>query len=180
MEVIEKILSKIQCDGYFNIVKRYEYLPYNINLAMRVVEAIGKKRNQNFVIDNENRFTYENLVRWVHGDRSMMCLDPETKQPVPGRLDKGIYIAGNTGTGKSWALDIMAVYSTIDKVKYHLEQTTMVRRSFICFAGRMCELIRFAKSSVVMAPLISTRNRKYLVYRTWGQNRSKAFTWVTV
>lgn len=117
MEVIEKILSKIQCDGYFNIVKRYEYLPYNINLAMRVVEAIGKKRNQNFVIDNENRFTYENLVRWVHGDRSMMCLDPETKQPVPGRLDKGIYIAGNTGTGKSWALDIMAVYSTIDKVK---------------------------------------------------------------
>lgn len=117
MEVIEKILSRIQSEGYFKSVKRYAYLPYDHNLAMQVVEAIGKSRNPNFKIDDENRFTYANLVRWVQGDNAMMCLDPETKQPVPGRLDKGIYIAGNTGTGKSWALEIMSVYSTIDKIQ---------------------------------------------------------------
>lgn len=117
MEVIDNILRRIQSEGYFKSVKRYAYLPYDLNLAMQVVEAIGKSRNPNFVIDDENRFTYENLVRWVHGDNAMMCLDPETKQPVPGRLDKGIYIAGNTGTGKSWALEIMSVYTTIDKIQ---------------------------------------------------------------
>lgn len=117
MEVISKILDKIKNEGVFNSVCRYAYLPYNLNLAMEVVAAIGRSRNPNFVIDDENRFAYENLVRWVHGDRSMMCLDPETKQRVPGRLDKGIYIAGNTGTGKSWALEIMSVYSTIDNIQ---------------------------------------------------------------
>ncbi len=117
MEMINNILSKIQREGYFKSVKRYAYLPYNLNIAMQVVEAIGKSRNPNFVIDDENRFTYENLVRWVQGDTAMMCLDPETKQPIPGRLDKGIYIAGNTGTGKSWALEIMTVFATIDNIQ---------------------------------------------------------------
>lgn len=117
MEVINNILNRIRQGGYFKSVKRYPCLPYDHQLAMRVVEAIGKSRNPNFVIDGENRFTYENLVRWVQGDSTMMCLDPETKQPIPGRLDKGIYIAGGTGAGKSWALEIMTVFSTIDEIR---------------------------------------------------------------
>lgn len=119
MEVVNNILRKIQREGYFKSIKRYSYLPYDLNVAMQVVEAIGKSRNPNFVIDDENRFTYENLIRWVQGDTAMMCLDPETKQPVPGRLDKGIYIAGNTGTGKSWALEIMTVFTTIDNIQIY-------------------------------------------------------------
>ena len=119
MEIIGKILNRIQDEGYFNTVRRYSYLPYDLDMAMKVVEAIGKSRNPNFVIDDENRFAYENLVRWIHGDPAMMCLDPETRRPVPGRLDKGIYIAGNTGTGKSWALEIMTVYATIDKIQVY-------------------------------------------------------------
>lgn len=117
MEAVKNILRQIQQGGCFSPIKRYSYLPYDINVAMQVVEGIGKTRNPNFVIDNENRFTYENLIRWVQGDKTMMCLDPETKQPVQGRLDKGIYIAGNTGTGKSWALEIMTVYSMIDDIQ---------------------------------------------------------------
>lgn len=117
MEVINQILGRIKRNGYFKKINRFAYKPYDLKLALRVVEEIGKSRNPNFVIDDENRFTYENLIRWVQGDEAMMCLDPETKQPIPGRLDKGIYIAGGTGTGKSWALEIMSVYTTIDRIQ---------------------------------------------------------------
>ena len=43
----------------------------------------------------------------------MKCLNPDTKEIIPGRLNAGIYIAGNTGSGKSWALEIMAAYTLI-------------------------------------------------------------------
>ena len=117
MMQINDILKKIYERGLFKGVKRYFYKGYNLEYALQVVEAIGKSRNPKFVIDNENRFTYENLVRWVFGDTEMKCLDPETREVVPGRLTAGIYIAGNTGSGKSWALEIMTAFATIDNVQ---------------------------------------------------------------
>lgn len=95
----------------FNSITRYQYKQFDIEESLQMIEAIGKSRNPAFVIDDDNRFTYTNLVKWVHCDTSMQCLDPETRQPRPARLKKGIYIAGNTGTGKSWALEITLAYS---------------------------------------------------------------------
>lgn len=114
---IAELLGKIKERGLFQAVTRFPYLPYDMNIALEVVEAIGKERNPRFVIDGENRFTYENLIRWVHADPEMKCLNPETKEVIAGRLDAGVYIAGNTGTGKSWALEIMAAYCLIDNVQ---------------------------------------------------------------
>lgn len=114
---LSEILEKIEKRGLFKQIKRYEYLPYKMELAIQVVEAIGKNRKQKFSIDDENRFTYENIVRWIHADPEFKCIDPETKKAVPGRLDAGIYIAGNTGSGKSWALEIMTAYCLIDNVQ---------------------------------------------------------------
>jgi DNA replication protein DnaC len=79
--------------------------------SLAIVEAIGKSRNPAFVIDDENRFTYENMIRWCHCDTKMQAIDPVTKKVIPGGLKKGIYIAGNTGTGKSWCLEVMAAYA---------------------------------------------------------------------
>jgi hypothetical protein len=118
MEVkIENILGRIKERGLFLSIIRAKHVPYDMNTHLQIVEAIGKNRNPRFVIDNENRFTYENMIRWVRSDPDMKCLDPETKEVVPGRLHAGIYIAGNTGSGKSWALDIMAAYCLIDNVQ---------------------------------------------------------------
>ncbi len=117
MEQLERILRKISDRNLFEGVRRYRYVPYQLDYSMKVIEYIGKKRNPRFVIDEENRFVYENLVRWVHGDMTMMCQDPDTRKPMPGRLDRGIYIAGNTGSGKSWALDIISAYTLIDNVQ---------------------------------------------------------------
>lgn len=120
---IGQILGKIKERGLFQSITRFPYLPYNMDLALQVVDAIGKDRNPRFAIDSENRFTYENMIRWIHADPEMKCLDPETKEIVPGRLDAGIYIAGNTGSGKSWTLEIMAAYCLIDNVQVKVGET---------------------------------------------------------
>jgi hypothetical protein len=123
IENMSAIFDKISQRGLFQSIKRYPYLPYNMNMALQVVDAIGKKRNPKFRIDKENQFTYENMIRWVHGDPEMKCLNPDTKEIIPGRLNAGIYIAGNTGSGKSWALEIMAAYSLIDSVQVTVGDT---------------------------------------------------------
>lgn len=110
MPSIGQILEAINQCGLFSGIKRFQYLHYDVAEALKIVEAIGKSRNPRFVIDDENRFTFENFIKWCHCDPSMRCLHPETKAVVPGRLKKGIYIAGNTGSGKSWCLEIMLAY----------------------------------------------------------------------
>lgn len=117
------ILGKIKERGLFQSIKRFSYMPYDMNMALNVVDAIGKERRAKFAIDAENRFTYENMIRWVHGDPEMKCLNPDTKEIIPGRLNAGIYIAGNTGSGKSWVLEIMAAYSLIDNVQVTVGDT---------------------------------------------------------
>lgn len=113
---LQDVFKKIESRGLFSRIRRYTYA-YDIEIALKVVEAIGKERNPKFVIDDENRFAYENLIRWVNGDKEMKCIDPITKEVIPGRLNAGIYIAGNTGTGKSWALEIMTAFCLIDDIQ---------------------------------------------------------------
>lgn len=121
---IGRLLKVIEQRGLFQSIQRLKYMPFDMNIALNVVEAIGKHRNPQFVIDNENRFTYENIIRWIHGDDSMKCIDPTTKRTIPGRLNAGLYIAGNTGSGKSWCLEIMAAYCLIDNVQITLGENT--------------------------------------------------------
>lgn len=111
VEIMSAVLGRIKKRGLFNAIIRYQYLPVDMDLAIEIVESIGKERNPKFRIDDENRFAYENMIRWCHCDTEMKCLDPTTKQVIPGNLKRGIYIAGNTGSGKSWAFEIMAAYA---------------------------------------------------------------------
>ena len=113
MPSVEQVLNAVQKRGFFAGFARYQYLSYNLDESLAIVEAIGKSRNPKFVIDDDNRFAYANFIKWAHCDTSMQCLDPTTGQVIPGRLKRGIYIAGNTGSGKSWCLDIMQAYCTV-------------------------------------------------------------------
>lgn len=108
---ISKVLQFIQERGYFSGFDRYVYDNYEIEHALKVVEAIGKNRNPKFVIDDENRFAYENFIKWCHGDTTMKALNAITGEEQHGNIKRGIYIAGNTGSGKSWCLEIMLAYS---------------------------------------------------------------------
>lgn len=106
---IAELMKRMDVQAIFNPISRFCY-DIDVDYALAAIEAIGKSRNPNFVIDDENRFAYENIVRWLHCDKRMKALDPKTGQITTGRLSAGIYIAGNTGTGKSWCLEIIMAY----------------------------------------------------------------------
>ena len=118
----EKALEVVKEHGLFQGITRFKYNGngYDPNESLRLVEAIGKQRNPRFVIDDENRFTYENIVKWLHCDPTMKAIHPETKKEVPGDMCRGIYIAGNTGSGKSWCMEVMLAYADLFnfKIKY--------------------------------------------------------------
>ena len=61
---IDLILKAIQDSGMFPQITRYQYLNYDMEEDMQIIETIGKSRTPYFVIDDENRFTYENFIRW--------------------------------------------------------------------------------------------------------------------
>lgn len=144
------ILNHIKERGMFVRITRYQY-PCDIEEALQIVEAIGKSRNPRFVIDNENRFTYENLIRWYHCDTSMLCLDPVSLQTIPGDLRRGIYIAGNTGTGKSWCLEIMQAYCRVFGFKVQFfEDNTQSQLQWQCVrSDTICDL--FTESGNISA-----------------------------
>lgn len=137
MAIIASILKDIKQRGMFASVGRMKY-NYSLDEAIEVVLKIGQSRSPNFVIDSDNRFAYENVVKWVMGDATMMALDPETRQPQAGRLEAGIYIAGGTGTGKSWLLEIMNAFCLVDEPRITLGETTRplrwtnYRADYIC------------------------------------------------
>lgn len=108
---IKDVLSRLRDRGGFPSLERYRYGDYDVEHALEVVEAIGKLRSPRFVIDSENKFAYENFIKWCHGDTTMRSLNPFTGEEQDGDINRGIYIAGNTGSGKSWCLDVMLAYS---------------------------------------------------------------------
>lgn len=91
----------------------------SIDDAMDIVREIGIGYTSNFVIDQNNEYVYRNIIKWIHGDATMQCLDPKTKKLHEGRLKSGIYIVGSTGTGKSLCLDVLRDYARLIKVPIH-------------------------------------------------------------
>lgn len=113
MMTIDDALKKVKERGFFRDIIRYQYKDYDVQECLQLVEQIGKQRTPRFVIDAENRFAYENFTKWIIGDRTMKALHPESKEKIPGNLFRGIYIAGNTGSGKSWCMEIMRAFADV-------------------------------------------------------------------
>lgn len=80
---------------------------WTMDMMLHAVASIGRMIDPRFVIDNENRKFYENMIYWLMADDRFTAYDPITKQVVPGRPDRGLYIVGNTGTGKTTATRIL-------------------------------------------------------------------------
>lgn len=104
---IGAILANLKRDGLGAIER--EALATDYYEALECIKAIGESRDPRFVLDDENRFVYANIAKWVVGDQTAKAQNPETGDPVPASLTKGIYIGGNTGSGKSWCLELNAI-----------------------------------------------------------------------
>lgn len=110
---IAKVLQYVRDEGYLPDLARISQGGYDLGNALETITALGRMRNPRFVIDEENRFAYENFVKWCHADPSMRAIDPVSGEIVRGDIFRGIYIAGNTGTGKSWCLELLQVYAKL-------------------------------------------------------------------
>ena len=93
-------------------VERIGGFTLDVDKALKLMEGIGRKRADKFRIDDQNRWAYTQLLKWLFGDPTMQAVEPSSLQHgkpqfIPGRLDAGIYIAGTTGTGKSWAMELL-------------------------------------------------------------------------
>lgn len=73
---------------------------------------IGDKIVGKYQMDDETTFVAKNLIKWLIGDEfESVVLNAKKKKTKKGRLDRGIYIAGDCGTGKSIMLKILAKFA---------------------------------------------------------------------
>lgn len=95
------------CEKYLSMRQRHiERNKSNVSLekAEEAMKAIGSHIVNPFVIDNANKEVYRDVLTW--------CLGQEGKLD----LQKGLYIYGNTGTGKTLMMAIMSNVSSFYRV----------------------------------------------------------------
>ena len=118
---VDELMGLLARSGGFRPVERLDYTG-SVSAEDLLVEAraVGEFRAPSFVIDKGLQFAYENIAKWMVGDPSMLCMNPRTRTPERGDLKKGIYLAGRTGCGKTWALEIFAYLARAHGFKYRL------------------------------------------------------------
>ena len=97
----------------------------DMTVALTMLEMIGRARDPRFRVDDENRWTYTQMLKWLYAEESMQALDVDAAAGkraviIPGRLTAGIYLAGATGTGKSWAMELLNIFADIDEPRIQL------------------------------------------------------------
>jgi len=109
MSKIDAILKRLREAPGLAGVDRWDYTGGMTALELvEEAEAVGKFRTEGFVIDGGVVFAYDNIARWMLGDRKMLCINPDKRTKELGDLRKGLYLAGRTGCGKSWAMEIFS------------------------------------------------------------------------
>lgn len=83
--------------------------------GMQALRQIGGYMCPGFTIDRGNEFAYTNMLRWIINDEKMLCNGE--RGAAEGDLQKGIYIYGNVGTGKSLLLDIFRTFARYYKLR---------------------------------------------------------------
>jgi len=94
-------------------IHRIKYMPYKMDIALTVVERIGRSINPDFRMIPEIVEFYKELIRYFHAD-------PQFN----GELSKGLMLMGPTGTGKTLAMQIMNIYRQIDDIKFIMNGRT--------------------------------------------------------
>ncbi len=116
---IEAVLRHLREHGNFGCIQRQDVTDrLSAQDLMAEAQAVGDFRTPSFTIDDGLRFAYENIAKWVVGDPSMKCVNPDSRLPERGDLTKGLYVAGRTGCGKTWALEIYSYLATAHNIRY--------------------------------------------------------------
>lgn len=109
-DIIKKIkpLERVQRESY----------AYDMNEELQIINAIGKNITSYFIIDSSNEFVYKNLIKYFLGDNTIKCINPVDNTLTTGDINKGIYIGGNPGSGKSLCMEIFNQYTRLRGIQY--------------------------------------------------------------
>ncbi len=103
-----RVLHGVKRSNGFSMPPESEQKVYNY------ITEIGRRFDENFVLDDDNRWAYTQFAKWIIADETMQAQNA-TGDIIDGDLTKGIYIAGHTGTGKSLAMEVMRIFSDIKR-----------------------------------------------------------------
>lgn len=74
-------------------------------VKMLMLYRAEKKFEKRFVIDEENEFVFELLCRYFGNDKEFISMALSAGIDNPS-LEKGIFLAGNFGSGKTWMMSL--------------------------------------------------------------------------
>lgn len=112
----KKMVDIMRQNGYYPNIERYKY-PIQTKDMLDSVEMVGKIITPKFVIDEDNRWAYTQLAKWLFYDPTMEAMLPSDDSIIHARMDAGIYLAGGTGTGKTIALRILRAMARYFDIK---------------------------------------------------------------
>lgn len=121
---IDTIISKINLEQSQILRRDYSSIDWRMDNMLELFERLGKTFCKDFVIDANNQRCYENLIYWLLNDPRMVCANPSDGKVIPGRLKKGLYIYGPTGTGKTLATKVLARMSYCIGTTYKYDNAT--------------------------------------------------------
>ena len=110
MDTIDRILGDTKSVLTISGNRRIEYTPYDMGIALQVVDRIGKSIDPRFSLTENITKVYKKLIQFFHADPKF-----------PGDLNRGFMLMGPTGTGKTLAMEIMSKYRTIDDTKFIIQ-----------------------------------------------------------
>lgn len=132
------LLEKVARSHGFGRISR-KRIDLDWRTGRELIRRIGLARSGRFTLDDGNEWVYAQLLMWVTGNPAMRCLEPfGMRRYVPADLRKGIYLCGPTGSGKSWATQIMAALAQAVEAGYtfggreYFIHPTDVRADDIC------------------------------------------------
>lgn len=120
-------------------IVRFDYSQiYPVDDFTKFCNDFAASWGEKFVIDGDNEKAVRAVALWATGNRQF-C----------ERADKGLYLAGNTGTGKSWLIDILQAYCKSRKMGILIpgHDTTLPLYIHIFLASDICE--QYAKTGSI-------------------------------
>lgn len=120
----------------FNPAINRHRLNISVEDGMALACELGRRLHSDFIIDDGNRFVYENLVRWMFADPSAKANDAAGNE-IPASLTKGLYISGPTGTGKTVCMKVFSYFAKALSISYDAG----VKQQFLDFNFYRADLI---------------------------------------
>lgn len=85
-----------------------------------IVSTAHKWILPDFVIDNNNRYAIDQILYWLLADHKMTSISPRENTLVQGDPNKGIFLYGPTGSGKSILMRLMITQAICSGVSVRL------------------------------------------------------------